>query len=88
MLGQSDEEIIKDLDKYLAWTQNTDTRNCKTCQWSNYDEGDTEIVCGHHITNFTADSSCADWQDPKDPEFLAKIKKDASEIRKKMEGNK
>lgn len=52
------------------------TKKCKNCNWSAYEKGDIIIACGHHIANFTTDSSCGSWTSPTDKDLLeAKAKR-------------
>ena len=61
--------------------------SCKNCQWSGYERGDLAITCGHHIQNFSPDSSCASWTDPKDVDLLEHREKRKKELKAKLKIN-
>ena len=58
--------------------------SCKNCQWSGYEKGNLAITCGHHIQNFSPDSSCASWTDPKDVDLLEHLEKRKKELIAKL----
>ncbi len=58
--------------------------SCKNCQWSGYDFGDLAITCGHHIQNFSPESSCASWTDPQDKDLLEHNEKRKKELKAKL----
>ena len=51
-------EINEDFCKFEKWKEDLKFRKCNNCQWSTFEKGDIIITCGHHIMNFTSDSSC------------------------------
>ena len=55
--------------------------SCKNCQWSGYEKGDYAITCGHHIQNFSLESSCASWTDPQDKDMLEARAKRTKELK-------
>ena len=58
--------------------------SCKNCQWSGYEKGDFAITCGHHIKNFSPESSCGSWTDPKDVDLLEHRAKRTKELKAKL----
>ncbi len=58
--------------------------SCKNCQWSGYEKGDLAITCGHHLQNFSPDSSCASWTDPKDVDLIEHREKRKKELMDKL----
>lgn len=79
------------MSKHTIWTEDENSireienlmypkgKSCKNCQWSGAKKGDKTITCGHHIQNFSVNSFCAFWTNPKDPkllEYFARRKKE------------
>jgi hypothetical protein len=75
-----DEDDLRQLDNLM----NPKGKTCKNCQWSNYEKGDKTITCGHHIQNFSTNSFCAYWTNPKDSKLIAYFEKKKEQIRVKL----
>lgn len=63
---------------------NRSDKSCKSCQWCNWNGKDEFFTCGHHYANFTPDSFCCYWTDPKDPKLLSYYEKRKKELQAKM----
>lgn len=75
-----EEDEIRQIDNLI----NYDGETCKGCQWSNWKKGDLFFTCGHHLDNFTPDSYCSYWTDPKDSKFLAYMDGRKKELKKRL----
>lgn len=51
-------------------------KKCKNCFFGSQDieDNDEFITCRHHLENFSANSFCGYWIDPKDPILKERIR--------------
>lgn len=59
-------------------------KQCRNCNRSGYEKGDTIISCGHHIQNFTPNSSCGSWASPTDKDMIEERNKRRKELKAKL----
>lgn len=78
-----EENELRELDNIL----HPKGKSCKNCQWSTYEPGDEFITCGNHISNFSSNSFCGYWTDPKDEKLLAYFEKRKKELRDRLKRN-
>ena len=83
MIWTEEENEIRQLDNMF----NSKGKSCKSCNWCNWEKGQDFFTCGHHIENFTPNSFCTYWTDPKDPKLLAYFEERKKELKIKLKKN-
>lgn len=80
MIWTEEENEIRQIENMINYQGQT----CKGCQWSNWRPGDRFFTCGHHLDNFTPDSWCSYWTDPKDPKLLEHMHRRREDLKARL----
>jgi len=80
MIWTDNENLKRQFDNML----NPDGKFCKNCNWGGGDKGKDFVTCGTHLQNFSANSFCDYWTDPKDEKLLSYFDKRKRELKEKI----
>jgi hypothetical protein len=85
-MALTDEQSIKEFNRFLAWALDWKSKTCKNCAYSGWESGDEIITCGILYQNFSAISGCGQWTAKDDPELLERWRKKKVELDSKIKG--
>ena len=78
MFTEEEEEL-----RHINNMMNPEGKSCLNCQWGNAQASEDFSTCGRHLDNFSADSMCSSWTDPKDPRIQAYYNRRREELKQK-----
>lgn len=80
MIWTEQENELRQIENIM----NPKGKRCGNCQWGKADKGQKITTCGYHIQNFSINSFCDYWTNPKDPKLLAYYERRKKELKAKL----